>query len=116
MFKEIEIGGKQVAFLANGATPLFYKQFFKKDLLKLMSEGEGLEVATENIPELGFIMAKQADKADMMRLTQAQYVEWLSLFEPLDLTLKGDEIVGVYVGNSIPMEKPKKKGKGKANA
>lgn len=109
MFKELEIRGKNVAFLANGATPLFYKHFFHKDLLKMMSEGEGFEVATENIPELAFIMAKQADKADMAKLTQTMYIEWLSSFDPLDLVVNGTEIVGVYIGDSLPQEDSKKK-------
>ena len=29
MTREIEIGGKPIKFTANGATPVFYKMFFK---------------------------------------------------------------------------------------
>ena len=110
MTKELEIRGKTIKFLSNGATPLFYKQFFKKDLLKSISVTDrGLEIATEDLPELAFIMAKQADKADMMHLSFENYVEWLSLFDPLDLTMKGDEIFMVYVSDSLPTEEAKKK-------
>ena len=115
MTKEINIGGKTINFTANGATPLFYKQFFKKDLLKeITTEGDELVIATDCIPELAFIMAKQADKADMMHLSMQIYIEWLELFNPFDLALKGNEIFNVYVADSMPTEEPKKKISGKA--
>ena len=117
MTKEVMIGGKTITFTANGATPLFYKQFFKKDLMKFTKENEeeaAMELAEGEINELAFIMAKQADKADMMHLTMQNYIEWLELFNPLDLTMKSDEIYMIYVADSVPMEQPKKKGRGKA--
>lgn len=115
MTKEITIGGKPISFTANGATCLFYKQFFKKDLLKeITTNGDEMEIASEAIPELAFIMAKQADKADMMHLQYATYIEWLELFNPFDLALKGNEIFMVYVADAVPTEEPKKKGKEKA--
>lgn len=110
MTKEILIGGKPITFTSNGATPLFYNRFFHKDLMKQMSaSGEELLIATEDLPELAFIMAKQADKADMMHLTDEMYIEWLSLFNPLDLAVKGNEIFMVYVADSISSVEPKKK-------
>lgn len=110
MTKGIDFRGKTITFTSNGATPLFYKQFFRKDLLKIVTAGdEGLEIATENIPELAFIMAKQADKADMMNLRYEMYIDWLSLFEPFDLTLKAEEIFEVYAKDIMPTEEPKKK-------
>ena len=116
MTKEIMIGDKPITFTSNGATPIFYKQFFKKDLMKftnLDGNEAAMELAEGEINELAFIMAKQADKADMMKLTFANYIEWLELFNPLDLTMKSDEIYMVYLADSVPMEEPKKKGRGK---
>ena len=112
MTKEINIGGKQITFTSNGATPLYYKQFFHKDLMKFTKVNENeaaMELAEGEIAELAFIMAKQADKADMMHLTLEQYIEWLELFNPLDLTMKSDDIYMIYVADSVPMEQPKKK-------
>lgn len=111
MTKDITFGEKTITFTANGATALFYKQFFKKDLMKEISgeSEESYELATENIPELAFIMAKQADKADMMKLKYENYIEWLELFNPLDLTMKGKEIFMIYVADSVPIEESKKK-------
>lgn len=115
MTKDITIGGKPITFTANGATALFYKQFFHKDLLtEISTDGKEMEIASESIPELAFIMAKQADKADMMHLKFDMYIEWLELFEPLALMLAGNEIFNVYVADSIPSAEPKKKAKGKA--
>lgn len=115
MQKEIQIGGKTINFVANAATPLYYKQFFKKDLLQLMTKDEdGLTVASENVPELAFIMAKQADKADMMHLTFKHYVEWLELFDPLDLIMSSEGILSVYFGDLETDVEPKKKVKEEA--
>lgn len=114
MTREITIGGKPISFTANGATALFYKQFFRKDLLKeITTDGKDMELATDSIPELAFIMAKQADKADMMHLTFDMYVQWLELFNPFDIALAGEEIFNVYVADAIPTEEPKKKVSGK---
>lgn len=117
MYKEIEVGGdkKKIAFLSNGLTPLFYKQVFKTDLLKALNENGEFSLASDKIPELGFIMVKQAEKADMTKVNYESYLEWLSGFEPLDLTMASAEITDVYFSNSIPSEEPKKKGRGKAN-
>ena len=114
MTKDVQIGGKTISFTANGATPLFYKQFFGKDLLKeITTTDDGLVLASDSIPELAFIMAKQSDKADMLHLTQEMYIEFLSLFDALDLPLAGEDIFGVYVANSTPTEPAKKKTSGK---
>lgn len=112
MTKEIQIGKKSITFTSNGATALWFKQFFHKDLMQLISNTDDentMELATDNIPELAFIMAKQADKADMMHLKFENYIEWLELFDPLDLSVHGEEIFMVYVADSIPSAQPKKK-------
>lgn len=110
MTKDIIIRGKTITFTSNGATPIFFKQFFHKDLLKSISmSGQEIEIASEDIPALAFIMAKQGDKADMMHLKEEHYIEWLSLFDPLDIPMKGGEIFAVYLSDSIPTEEPKKK-------
>lgn len=115
MTKEINIGGKPYIFTANGATPLFYKQFFHEDLLqKLSLKGENLTIATEDLPQLAFIMAKQGEKADMMQLKKESYIEWLTQFNPMDIPINGEEIFLIYVGDSIQTSEPKKKASGKA--
>lgn len=120
MKREIQLGDKTVSFLSNGVTPLFYKQLFKKDLLQTLKGNGEWDIVGDHIPELAFIMAMQAKEgvtaADMMKLTYENYIEWLSQFEALDITMHGGEITAVYIADSIPSAEPKKKGKGKANA
>lgn len=115
MRKEVEIGGNVVSFVANAATPLYYKQFFKKDLLKQLNSGDGLEIAGDSIPELAFIMAKQADKADMMHLKYEHFIQWLECFDPLDIVLHSEDIITTYFNDLETSVEPKKKDNGKLN-
>lgn len=117
MYKEISIGKKtprKLALLSNGATPLFYKQIFNRDLLQYLTEDgsdEGnMEIASDKIPELAYIMAKQAEKADMQKLSFEDYMQWLEGFEALDITMNAAAIANVYISDSIPSVTPKKKG------
>ena len=112
MRKEIEIGGNNYSFVANAATPVYYKQFFKKDLLAGLTSGDGLAIASDALPELAFIMAKQADRADMMKLTYKNYIEWLELFDALDIALHAEAILSVYYTDIEATVAPKKKEKG----
>lgn len=120
MKRDIQLGDKTISFLSNGVTPLFYKQLFGKDLLNTLKNNGEWDIVGDHIPELAFIMAMQAREgitaADMMKLSFDNYIEWLSQFEALDITMHGGEITAVYISDSIPSSEPKKKGKGKANA
>ena len=72
MKRDIQIGDKTISFLANGVTPLFYKQLFKKDLLQTFGGNGQWDLVGEHVPELAFIMAMQAKEgmtaAEMMNL------------------------------------------------
>lgn len=114
MYKEIAIRETKLPLLANGATPYYFKMLFAKDLLKQLTSNGEYEIASDEIPELAFIMAKQAEKAEMNKLTFDMYIEWLEQFDALDMVMHGTEIADVYIGNTIPAEKPKKKANGKA--
>lgn len=105
MEKVVKIGTKDVALSANAATPIRFRNIFGKDLLTIVSEGtspEGIDmkVASEVAPELAFIMAKSAEKADMSKLNEAKMIEWLELFEPMDFIDATEEIFSVYFGDS----------------
>lgn len=116
MFKEISIGkGRKLALKSNGLTPLYYKQTFGRDLLQMLTEDdEALTIASDKIPELAYIMAKQAEGADMTKLNQEEFLKWLETFEPLDMTMNSTAIANVYISDSLPSVDAKKKGKGKA--
>lgn len=116
MFKEVKIGKITVPMLANGATPLRYKMIFHKDLISEFQDAtENAEKAMESLPELAFIMTKAAEakegKADLNMLNQDMFVEWLEQFDPMDIPMASDAIVGLYTGNMETSSEPKKKEK-----
>ena len=119
MFKELKIGDKTIPMLANGATPLRYKLVFKKDIIAEFQLAENdYSKVTNSMPELAFIMAKQAEasqgNADLNLLNFDMYMAWMEQFEPMDLVLASDEIIDLYLGNNQTSSEPKKKVRGEA--
>lgn len=113
MFREITIGGIKVPMLANAATPLRYKQYFHKDILKEMQGAQSDSVkVTDSLPELSFIMACQAKakegKVDLNTLKQTDYIDWLEQFDPMDIPMAADDIVSLYFGNALTEAEAKK--------
>lgn len=109
MFKEIKIGDKNVSLLANGSTPIRYRQLFHKDIITKMNEGPNADDAVEMASELAFIMSRSAEKADMNTLNIDDYYEWLEQFETFDIVTASDEIFSVYVGQEVTTSTAKKK-------
>lgn len=98
MFKKLTIDGREIEFAANAATPFRYKQVFQKDLLQILgnedkAEKEGVEAVTQ----LAFIMAKQAEKADMGKLTFDEFLEWLEGFSAMAFVESAEDILNVYM-------------------
>lgn len=119
MYKEIKVGEINVPMLATAATPLRYKLIFGKDLITELQGAESNSAKVlDALPELAFIMAKTAEardgKADLNRLNQESYLEWLDQFSPMDLPLAAEEILNLYVGNALTTSEPKKNRSGKA--
>lgn len=109
MFKEIKIGDKNVSLLANGATPIRYRQLFHKDIITQMNGGTNADDAVEMASELAFIMAMSANKADMTTLNMDAYYEWLEQFETFDIVQASEDIFAVYVGQEVTTTTAKKK-------
>lgn len=115
MFKEISIGARKVAMLANGATPLYYKQTFHKDLIsKVYGSDDQVAEVNDCAPELAFIMSKQAEKEkdptiSMNALNYDAFIEWLEGFEATTLLFAADEIMGIYFHDGQPSAEAKKK-------
>lgn len=98
MFKKLTIDGREIEFAANAATPFRYKQVFQKDLLQILgneekAENEGVEAVTQ----LAFIMAKQAEKADMGKLTTDEFLAWLEDFSAMAFVENAEDILNVYM-------------------
>lgn len=109
MLKDVNIGGKIVPLLANGATPVRYRQLFHKDLISRMNDSQNADDISDMASELCFIMSKAAENADMNALTLEMYYDWLEQFETLDLINASEDIFSTYVGQNLTTSSPKKK-------
>lgn len=113
MYREVKIGAKTVPLQANGATPLWFKQLFHKDIIALMNgAGDDIEKVTDLAPELAYVMAKQAEKADMTKASKEDFMTWLEDFEALDIIVSANEIIETYIANQITSVEGKKKESG----
>lgn len=114
MFKEVKVGDKVLPMRASGRTPLYYRQVFHKDILGAFSnDDDQISMAAENIPEVAYILAMNGADADMTKLNEDTYAEWLEQFEAFDLVMAGEDIFNVYLGNLATTSKPKKKASAK---
>lgn len=103
MYGKVKIGDKEIEMISNGATPYRFKQVFKRDLLKFFSDavagkvedGEAADVASK----LGYVMAMQCEKADLSKLSEDTFIEWMEGFEANDVVLAAEDIIGLYSGN-----------------
>lgn len=107
MFKTLTIDGKELALAANAATPFRFKQTFKKDLFYVLGDEKRAEQdGLETIMQLAFIMAKQAEKADMNKLNEEEFVNWLEGFGTMAFIDSADEILNAYMENTISTSTP----------
>ena len=114
MYAKITIGSKEVEMAASAATPFCYSALFKKDLIKeqapLLSGKQDPAEAIGMINELAFVMAMNATRKldEMRKLTEDDFIEWLSRFEVFDMMAAANDILGVYLGNTKMLSKSKK--------
>ena len=107
MFKTLNIDGRDIEFSANAATPFRYRQIFHKDLLSILgneekAQNEGVEAVTE----LAFVMAKQAEKADMGKLNEDMFYEWLEGFGSMAFVNGAEDILNVYMESTETTSTP----------
>lgn len=79
MTKEINIGGKKVPMNASAATPIFYRQKFRRDmLLDIAPFMDGKDISDFSVYEnIAYIMAKRADPDNV----PDEVVDWLEQFD-----------------------------------
>lgn len=108
MYGKITIGQNSIAMAANAASPIFYKSIFHKDFLTQVQADEPDPML---FAEMGYVMAMQADHtiADMMKLSQESYIEWLTQFEAMDIITKTGDIGNLYFKQTQETSKAKKK-------
>ena len=111
MKKIINIGNRQITMESTALTSLAYKKLFGEDILATLGTFKQTNItsveatnAIDSVSQLGFIMAKQADKTpvkELMSLDIEAYYEWLNQFdygELYDAEIVS-EILSVWSGN-----------------
>lgn len=108
MYREVKLGSHTIPMVANAATVIRYRQIFGKDLLLAFAKADTEMTFTG---ELAFVMAKQAEKADMSRLNVESYIEWAEQFDALDLFAQesSEAIVDLFSSQQKTVVKEKKK-------
>lgn len=107
MKKTIIIDGREVEFAANAATPFRFRQIFKKDLFAVLgNEQKAQEEGIDTVAELGYVMAKQAEKADMNKLNEESFIEWLEQFGAMAFMETAEDILNVYLDTTASTAKP----------
>lgn len=107
MYGKIEIDGRELELAANAATPFRYKQVFHHDLFAILGNEEKAEAqGVEAVSRLTFIMNRQAEKADMNRLTEEEFMTWLEDFGPMAFIEHAEEIMNVYMGSTVSTATP----------
>jgi len=114
MIKNVTIGDKELVLVANGATPYRYRQVFGSDLmneLNYITDKEDMGKSVDVVSKMAFIMKNQAEKADMSRLTEDMFIEWLEQFETMDIIAASHDIFAIYMSNMKSESVAKKKEK-----
>ena len=107
MFKTLTIEGREIGFTANAATPFRFKQVFKKDLFAVFTDAERAEKeGFEAVAELAYIMARQAEKADMGKLNEEDFMSWLEDFGPMAFAEAAEDVLNIYTDSAKSTANP----------
>lgn len=103
----VKIGNKEVGMTANAASPYLFKQIFHTDFLQ---ETQKKDFDTSIFSQMGFVMAKQAETdkiSELLKLNETAYIEWLMGFEATDIITAADNILTLYMGQTLTSSVPK---------
>lgn len=124
MKNEITIDNKTFEMASNALTPILYRQIFKKDFLREITgfkslKGKKADDYTEDdidnfsrrseaFSRIAFVMAKQAEisvAAELVKLTELDYLTWLSDFKNQAFTDAEvlTKILAIWQGNAEDM-------------
>lgn len=107
MYKKLTIEDKEIEFVANAATPFRFKQIFGKDLLRILGDEHRVEEeGVETITQLAFVMAKQAEKADMSHLNEEVFIDWLEGFGSMAFINAAEDIMNLYMDSATGSATP----------
>lgn len=111
MQKTVKIGETDVMMRSSAATAIRYRNTFHEDIMQAltnMDPGKMDATVIEKLQKLGYIMARSAERADMTRLTEDDYMIWLDQFETIDMAQASKEILMLYLGNKLSSSELKK--------
>lgn len=109
MQKVIQIGDREVSFLATAATPIRFNQIFAGEDFYSIITDKGLSdgAGTVALTKLAYTMAMQAEKADFHALSMDTFVDWLDGFDSQDINNNLTEIADVYMSSRKGVTSPK---------
>lgn len=107
MLKTVTIGDVEVEILSNAATPYRYNMVFHDDLIMKTANGMTEAEAVEIAPKLGYIMAQQAQKGDLSKLSEDRFLAWLEQFEFMDVIEASADIIEAYTASKKTTSVPK---------
>lgn len=109
MIGRVQIGEHGVDMLATASTPYRLKQIFGIDYFQVVTAKKQPDATemTDLYIKLGFVMAKQAEKADMNAVNEAAFFDWLDQFEPLEVALAVNDISNIYDSQAKSTAVPK---------
>lgn len=110
MEKTLQIDGREVRFVSNGATMLAYRELFNRKFFAdeqfLLTKAQNNDIdddAIEVLQMLAYTLAKQG------KSTTDTFEEWLSQFEIMSLLEAMPEIITLLVKSTTGSQTAKKK-------
>lgn len=111
MQNTVKIGEIDVTMRSSAATAIRYRNTFHEDIMKELIEMDPEKMdakVIEKIQKLGYIMARSAERANMTRLTEDDYMVWLDQFDTIDIMRASKDILMLYLGNKASSSELKK--------
>ena len=107
MYKKVTIDGNELEFAANAATPFRYKQVFKSDLFAVLgNEERAEEEGAEVVMRLAYIMHNHAQKADMNKQNEEDFINWLEGFSAMAFVDSAEDIINAYMDSTVGTATP----------
>ena len=105
------IGEIPVNMVANAATPIHYRSFFKKDFFNTIQNIDmtQLDEAMDSISGIAFILNRQAEGVNIRDLQYDNYVKWMEQFGAMDFVNSAADIINFYMGTEETTSDAKKK-------
>ncbi len=105
----VTLGGAKRGLTANGLSPVLFRKVFRQDFLQARVDNQKDNGAImELYGKMAFIMQSQHEysQADLLKLTEGDYWEWLATINGADIENHFAEISAIYEGNEVPVSDP----------